>query len=82
MRIFAEDNLWDIETPNYEGLRVAFDKGSGDGWFLLRMSLHDPVIPINIESNTVGGVKIIALKIYEFLKVYKDIDISSLNEVL
>ena len=81
LKIYAYDNLWDIETPNYEGIRVAFDKFSGDGWFLLRMSLHDPVIPVNIESNTAGGVKIITKAIYKFLEVYKDIDISCFNEV-
>lgn len=82
LNIYATNNLWNIETPNYEGIRIAFDKGSGDGWFLLRMSLHDPVIPINIESNTIGGVKIIASKLYEFLKVYKNIDISNLKKFL
>lgn len=28
-----------------------------DGWFLLRLSLHDPVLPLNIESNVAGGVE-------------------------
>ncbi|KAL0283430.1 UNVERIFIED_CONTAM: Phosphomannomutase [Sesamum angustifolium] len=31
---------------NYEGVRVS---GYG-GWFLLRLSLHDPVLPLNIEA--------------------------------
>lgn len=82
LKIYATNKLWNIETPNYEGIRIAFNKGSGDGWLLLRMSLHDPVIPINIESNTIGGIRIIALKLYEFLEVYKDIDISNLSELL
>ena len=82
LKIYAANNLWNIETPNYEGIRIAFDKGSGDGWFLLRMSLHDPVIPVNIESNTIGGVKIIASKLYEFLEIYKDIDIANLSDFM
>ncbi|PKA60572.1 phosphomannomutase [Apostasia shenzhenica] len=32
-------------TKNYEGVRVS---GYG-GWFLLRLSLHDPALPLNIE---------------------------------
>ena len=40
-----------LELPNYEGVRV----NMADGWFLIRKSLHDPVIPINIESNAEGG---------------------------
>ncbi len=79
---YAKNNLWNIENPNYEGIRISFDKGSGDGWFLLRLSLHDPVIPINIESNSISGVKIIASKVYEFLNIYKDIDISPFYEVI
>ena len=56
----ARSNGWNIAPDNYEGIRVSFDKNSGDGWFLLRLSVHDPIIPINIESNTKGGVEIIA----------------------
>ncbi len=50
---------FDYLTPaddNREGFRVSFDKDHGDGWLLLRMSVHDPVLPLNIESNTPGGV--------------------------
>ncbi|GAU15870.1 hypothetical protein TSUD_40910, partial [Trifolium subterraneum] len=40
---------------NFEGIRVS---GYG-GWFLLRLSLHDPVLPLNIEaSNNEGAVKL------------------------
>ena len=51
---------FDYLTPaddNREGFRVSFDKDHGDGWLLLRLSVHDPVLPLNIESNTPGGVK-------------------------
>jgi hypothetical protein len=48
---------WQIEEPNYEGVRVkVLDEGGGDaGWALLRASLHDPLIVINAESNNQGG---------------------------
>ena len=36
---------------NREGLRVSFPRGEGDGWFLLRLSVHDPILPLNAESN-------------------------------
>lgn len=42
---------------NFEGIRLNFDSGHGNGWLLVRMSLHDPILPCNIESNTPGGVK-------------------------
>ncbi|MBO4693317.1 MAG: phosphomannomutase/phosphoglucomutase [Clostridia bacterium] len=41
-----------IADDNREGLRVS----SGDGWFLLRMSVHDPVMPLNFESDTLTGI--------------------------
>ena len=44
-----------IVQPNYEGIRISFDKEHGDGWCLLRKSLHDPLMPLNIESNVKGG---------------------------
>lgn len=48
---------WSIVPNNYEGIRVAADSSSGDGWFLLRLSLHEPVMALNIESDRAGGVK-------------------------
>lgn len=41
---------------SFEGVRLAFD-GEVKGWILLRMSLHDPVLPLNIESETKGGLE-------------------------
>ena len=70
----ARSNGWNIAPDNYEGIRVSFDKNSGDGWFLLRLSVHDPIIPINIESNTKGGVEIIAKKLYGAIKNYSGLD--------
>lgn len=56
-----------LETPNYEGVRVLFDAASGDGWALLRMSLHDPVMPLNIESNSQEGYQQILSVMKSFL---------------
>ncbi len=71
-----------VETPNYEGIRVSFPADAGDGWFLLRMSLHDPLMPLNIESNSPGGVKKIAAQLYEFLNRYQKLDTDKLKTVL
>lgn len=70
---------WNIAPDNYEGIRVSFGKEEGDGWFLLRLSLHDPLIPLNIESDSIGGVVIIAKKLYAFLKGYTGLDITPLH---
>lgn len=62
-RRVAEVAGWTIVQPNYEGLRVACGNADEDGWWLLRMSLHDPVMPLNIESNVAGGVAVIESKL-------------------
>lgn len=53
---------------NREGFRVNFDREHGDGWLLLRLSVHDPVMPLNIESNSVGGADEIEKFFTEFVK--------------
>ena len=68
---------WQKVTKNHEGIRVQCTEKSEDGWFLLRLSLHDPVIPINIESNVPGGVDKIAGKLKAILKDYAHLDVSS-----
>jgi phosphomannomutase len=61
---------WEIVSPNYEGIRVRCTNPNELGWFLLRMSLHDPVMPLNIESEVVGGVDNIASRLRILLSEY------------
>lgn len=73
---------WHIAPDNREGIRVSFDKGQGDGWFLLRLSVHDPIMPLNAESDSVGGVKQILEKLNKFLLTCKGVDISPVEKFL
>jgi phosphomannomutase len=50
----AEENGYRLELPSYEGVRLSFP---GKGWALLRMSLHDPLMPLNAESDTEDGLR-------------------------
>ena len=63
----AQQPGWTIAPNNFEGVRVNLDAEHGNGWFLLRMSLHDPLMPLNIESDVPGGVKTIAKELAAFL---------------
>ncbi len=63
-----------LEKPNYEGVRVNVAKDFGDGWFLLRKSLHDPLMPLNIESNKEGGVEQIIGEIRWLLAPYTELE--------
>lgn len=48
-KLFVEKETgWTLMPDNHEGVH-------GD-WALMRKSLHDPQIPINIESDRPGGV--------------------------
>ena len=67
---------------NYEGYRVNFDAEHGNGWMLLRLSLHDPILPCNIESNTKDGTKQIAKELYEFLKQYDLLDLDVIKKFI
>lgn len=62
----AKQSGWQIAPDNFEGLRVSVP--AAEGWFLLRMSLHDPVMPLNIESSQSGGVEKILGELRVFLK--------------
>lgn len=68
-----------IVEPNYEGIRVSCNSENGDGWFLLRKSLHEPLMPLNIQSNRIGGSRMIAKKVADLLDVYAALDLTALR---
>jgi len=69
---------WSLAPSNYEGVRVNLDEAHGNGWFLLRLSLHDPLLPLNIESNSIGGAKRIAKELAAFIANYDKLDAQKL----
>ena len=70
---------WEPESNNFEGIRVRCTHENERGWFLLRLSLHDPVMPLNIESDSTGGSKIIAERLKTLLSAFDLLDCSSLG---
>jgi len=62
---------------NFEGIRA---ESQGKGWFLLRSSLHDPVMVLNIESDEKGGVSNYAKQIDKWFSEnrFEDVDYSSI----
>ena len=71
-----------LAPDNYEGVRIDFDKEHGDGWALVRMSLHEPIMPINFESNQAGGNAKIARSLYDFLSKYPFLVTDNLKKYL
>ena len=69
---------WTPANDNREGIRISLDRNHGDGWMLLRLSVHDPILPFNAESNSKGGVKMIIDEFGEFIKAFDRLDLSVL----
>jgi phosphomannomutase len=66
-KAFAEaEEGWSLTPDSYEGVHVTCPKG----WILVRKSLHDPQIPINIESDELGGVAVLEKKVRTFLSAF------------
>ena len=76
---YAESNPeWRVADDNREGIRIFFDKKGYEGWLLLRLSVHDPIMPLNIESDCTGGCIKIAEEFYGFIKQYSELKLDSL----
>lgn len=71
----AKTEGWNLTPNSYEGVHVTCDATAGNGWALLRKSLHDPQLPLNIESEESGGVEKIASKINKFLSRFDGLDL-------
>ena len=71
---------WTVADDSREGVKIIFNSPEYDGFFILRMSVHDPVMPLNIESAVQGGVRRISEAVYRELGIYPELDISALSE--
>lgn len=71
IKYFAEiDDKWSLAPNCCEGVRINFPEGEGGGWALIRMSVHDPVLPINFASMEKGGNKKMAKSLFHILDKY------------
>lgn len=79
---FSSKQGWKIADDNRDGIRISANKENGDGWILLRLSVHDPVMPFNAESNSAGGAKRMLTEFYQFVKEQRSLDITPLENFL
>ena len=79
-----DEHSWHLAPDNREGVRISFDLGDGvdNAWFLLRLSVHDPVLPLNVESDVEGGIKIILKQLYEVIKDCEGVDLTPLRSAI
>ncbi len=74
----TRQNGWLPSKTNFEGYRVVCSPESGNGWFLLRLSLHDPVLVLNVESESIEGIPKILGVIKIFFENYKRLEMPTL----
>ncbi len=63
---------------NFEGVRLLFKGEDVKGWILLRMSLHDPVMPMNIEGSRKGDLARLVKIAGQLLEGFDQLDTSVL----
>lgn len=67
-------------APNsYEGVRLSFGGEETQGWMLLRLSLHDPLMPLNLEGNRPGDCEKLTAIAKELLQGFDQLDTSVLS---
>ena len=78
-KMVESEDGWSPEKPNHEGIRIQCSDKGEEGWFLLRLSLHDPEMALNIESSVQGGVDQIRVRLQKLLSGFEKLDISAMN---
>ena len=76
---------WTACNDNHEGIRINADSSCGNGWFLIRLSVHDPIIVLNTESNEKGGTLKICKDIFEVIsnaENLESLDISAITDFI
>ena len=82
LEALAHQKGWQVADDSREGVRISFGEADGDGWLLLRLSVHDPVLPLNIESNRIGGTHVIARQIADLMHAQTTIDCGKFDAFL
>ena len=73
-----------IAPDNREGMRVSYD-GEGResaGWVLMRLSVHDPVLPINAEADVPGMTAVMLRALQGALSGVEGVDLAPLERAI
>ncbi len=73
---------WTIDPENEEGIRFTLSKPNGSGWFLLRMSLHEPLLVLQVEMDVAGQIPPVLSTIHTFLNDFPQVDQEKLLPLL
>lgn len=65
---------WEVDPENEEGIRFTLSEPFGKGWFLLRMSLHEPLLVLQVENDLKGYMPNVLQEIHHFLNRYNKVN--------
>lgn len=69
-------------SDSYEGTKIEFSAPEIQGFFIFRLSVHDPIIPVNFESAQPNGVLPMAAQLADWLSGQAGVDTAPLQEFL
>ncbi|WP_283651068.1 phosphomannomutase/phosphoglucomutase [Ileibacterium valens] len=77
-----ESETIELVEPNYEGARIRFTTPYGKGWALIRVSLHESLLPVHLESDQPEAAAYMAKELLEFLSQYPSLDLNDLRDYI
>lgn len=80
--LVSETQGFSIDMDNEEGIRVNVSGKFGLGWFLLRMSLHEPLLVLQVENDEVGKNQLVLEKLSSFFSQYDFLNTDKLTNKL
>lgn len=69
-----EEEGFILDPENEEGVRFKVTSPYGSGWFLLRMSLHEPLLVLQVENDFKGNNQVVIEKLANFFNRYSNIE--------
>lgn len=71
-----------LDPENEEGIRMKISEPYGSGWYLLRLSLHEPLLVLQIENDEPGHLKAIAAAIAQQIAHFPVVDQTNMKAFL
>ncbi|CYT95122.1 TPA: phosphomannomutase/phosphoglucomutase [Streptococcus suis] len=71
-----------FNPENEEGVRFDLTEPYGDGWLLLRMSLHEPLLVMQVENDQTGYIPAVLRTLSAFLGQYPAVNQDKLKALI
>lgn len=68
------------DEENEEGVRLTLSEPYGAGWLLLRLSLHEPLLVLQVENDEVGMIEKVLPVLREFFATFTELDLAPFDK--